>query len=133
MKRNMLPNLSALSNRLYPTLEVGARKRKGPSLDRQKAWIATVTSAWQELMSYYRAAVLSDQTPADGGLEKVFDDLDAKLEEIREGIYDGTLEAPKISSLGEAMQFVLDQITDPEQKKQLRYGRSDMQEADFFD
>jgi len=128
------------TNRLKQVLaagrDVAAPKRKGPSLNKQKEWLGTVTGAWRQLMADYGGADVKDsymlsETEVEA-LKKKYEELDNKLEEVERGVYGDTLELPKITNMGEAKQFVKNQLTD-EQKTMLRNGRLNMEESNYFD
>jgi len=133
------PVAAAQTNRLKYVLAAGqdvAGKRKGASLNKQKEWLGTVTGAWRQLMADYGGAdvkgsyMLSEAEVA--ALQTKYQELDDRLLEVERGIYGDTLELPKIANMGEAKQFVKNQLTD-EQKTMLRNGRLNMQESNYFD
>jgi len=131
---------AAQTNRLKHVLaagqDVAAPKRKGPSLDKQKEWFGTVTGAWRQLLSDYGAADVKDSYMLPDAevdaLKKRYEELDDRLLEIERGLYGDTLEHPKIANMGEAKQFVKNQLND-EQKTMLRNARLNMNEGDYFD
>ena len=111
------------------------RKRKRPSLNKQKELLCTVTGAWRSLLDQYRAADVDDLwTSPAAAIEAVkqgYEKLDDRLLEIEKGVDDGTLALTEIANRGAAMNFIIEQLTEAQQTM-LRNARRDMNEGDFF-